>query len=92
MNDYLKGVQDKWQNQKIIKILEEKEDESEWILASERLPKNGEKVLYVTKDGIVQSGIYYSDDSVSNFEWYELAVAEGLFDNDNSVVGWKPYI
>ena len=76
---------------KIIKTLEEKENESEWILVSERLPKNGEKVLYVTKDGIVQSGIYYSDDSVSNFEWYEFAVAEGLFDNDNSVVGWKPY-
>ena len=76
---------------KIIKTLEEKENESEWILVSERLPKNEEKVLYVTKDGTVQSGIYYSDNSVSNFEWYELAVAEGLFDNDNSVVGWKPY-
>lgn len=47
--------------------------------------------MYVTKDGIVQSGIYYDNDNVSNFEWYELAVAEGLFDNDNSVVGWKPY-
>lgn len=74
---------------KIIKTLEE--NESGWILVSERLPKNGEKVLYVTKDGIVQNGIYYSDDNVSNFEWYEIAVAEGLFDNDNSVVGWKPY-
>lgn len=76
---------------KIIKTLEEKENESGWILASERLPKNGEKVLYVTKDGIIQSGIYYSDDSALNFEWYEIAVAEGLFDNDSSVVGWKPY-
>lgn len=76
---------------KIIKTLEEKENESEWILVSERLPKNGEKVLYVTKDGIVQSGVYYSDDNVSNFEWYEVTIAEGLFDNDNSVVGWKPY-
>ena len=76
---------------KIIKILEEKENESEWILVSERLPKNEEKVLYVTKDGTVQSGVYYDDNNVSNFEWYELAVAEGLFDNDNSVVGWKPY-
>ena len=76
---------------KIIKTLEEKENESGWILVSERLPKNEEKVLYVTKDGTVQSGIYYSDDNVSNFEWYELAVAEGLFDNDNTVVGWKPY-
>jgi len=76
---------------KIIKTLEEKENESGWILASERLPKNGEKVLYVTKDGTVQSGIYYDDDNVSNFEWYEIAVAEGLFDNDSSVVGWKPY-
>ena len=76
---------------KIIKTLEEKENESEWNLVSERLPKNGEKVLYVTKDGTVQSGIYYDDDNVSNFEWYEVAIAEGLFDNDNSVVGWKPY-
>lgn len=76
---------------KIIKTLEEKENESGWILTRERLPKNGEKVLYVTKDGIVQSGIYYDDDNVSNFEWYEIAVTEGLFDNDNSVVGWKPY-
>ena len=76
---------------KIIKTLEEKENELGWILASERLPKNEEKVLYVTKDGIVQSGIYYSDDNVSNFGWYEIAVAEGLFDNENSVVGWKPY-
>ena len=76
---------------KIIKTLEEKENESGWILVSERLPKNEEKVLYVTKEGTVQSGIYYSDDNVSNFEWYELAVAEGLFDNDNTVVGWKPY-
>ena len=76
---------------KIIKTLEKKENESGWILVSERLPKNGKKVLYVTKDGIVQSGIYYSDDNVSNFEWYETAVAEGLFDNDNSVAGWKPY-
>lgn len=76
---------------KIIKTLEEKENKSGWILVSERLPKNGEKVLYVTKDGIVQSGIYYDDDNVSNSKWYELAVAEGLFDNDNSVVGWKPY-
>ena len=76
---------------KIIKTLEKKENESGWILVSERLPKNEEKVLYVTKDGTVQSGIYYSDDNVSNFEWYELAVAEGLFDNDNTVVGWKPY-
>ena len=75
---------------KIIKTLEEKENESGWILVSERLPKNEEKVLYVTKDGTVQSGIYY-DDNVSNFEWYEIAVVEGLFDNDNSVVGWKPY-
>jgi hypothetical protein len=81
---------DKMAMPKIIKILEEKENESGWILASERLPKNEEKVLYVTKDGTVQSGIYY-DDNVSNFEWYELAVAEGLFDNDSSVVGWKPY-
>lgn len=47
--------------------------------------------MYVTKDGIVQSGIYYDDDNVSNFEWYEFAVAEGLFDNDSNVVGWKPY-
>jgi hypothetical protein len=76
---------------KIIKTLEEKENESGWILVSDRLPKNEEKVLYVTKDGTVQSGIYYDDDNVSNFEWYELAVAEGLFDNDNNVVGWKPY-
>ena len=76
---------------KIIKTLEGKENESEWVLVSERLPKNGEKVLYVTKDGIVQSGIYYDDDNVSNFEWYEPVVAEGLFDNDNDVVGWKPY-
>lgn len=76
---------------KIIKTLEEKENESGWILTRERLPKNGEKVLYVTKDGIVQSGIYYDDDNVSNFEWYEIAVTEGLFDNDNNVVGWKPY-
>lgn len=76
---------------KIIKTLEEKENESGWILVSERLPKNGEKVLYVTKDGVVRNGIYYYDDNVSNFEWYELAVAEGLFDNDSSVVGWKPY-
>jgi hypothetical protein len=76
---------------KIIKTLEEKENESGWILVSERLPKNEEKVLYVTKDGTVQSGIYYDDDNVSNFEWYEIAVAEGLFDNDNNVVGWKPY-
>lgn len=75
---------------KIIKTLEEKENESGWILVSERLPKNGEKVLYVTKDGTVQSGIYY-DDSVSNFEWYGVAVAEGLFDSDDNVVGWKPY-
>lgn len=74
-----------------IKILEEKENELGWFLTSERLPKNGEKVLYVTKDGITQSGIYYDDDNVSNFEWYECAVAEGLVDNDNSVVGWKPY-
>lgn len=76
---------------KIIKTLEKKENESGWILTRERLPKNGEKVLYVTKDGIVQSGIYYDDDNVSNFEWYEIAVTEGLFDNDNNVVGWKPY-
>lgn len=76
---------------KKIKTLEEKENESGWILTRERLPKNGEKVLYVTKDGIVQSGIYYDDDNVSNFEWYEIAVTEGLFDNDNNVVGWKPY-
>lgn len=76
---------------KIIKTLEEKENESGWILTRERLPKNEEKVLYVTKDGIVQSGIYYDNDNVSNFEWYEIAVTEGLFDNDNSVVGWKPY-
>lgn len=76
---------------KIIKTLEEKENESGWILTRERLPKNGEKILYVTKDGIVQSGIYYDDDNVSNFEWYEIAVTEGLFDNDNNVVGWKPY-
>lgn len=76
---------------KIIKTLEEKENESGWILTRERLPKNGEKVLYVTRDGIVQSGIYYDDDNVSNFEWYEIAVTEGLFDNDNNVVGWKPY-
>lgn len=76
---------------KIIKILEEKENESGWILVSERLPKNGEKILYVTKDGIVQSGIYHIDDNVSNFEWYELAVAEGLFDNDSGIVGRKPY-
>lgn len=76
---------------KIIKTLEGKENESGWILVSERLPKNGEKVLYVTKDGMVQSGIYYDDNNVSNFEWYEIAVVEGLFDKDSSVVGWKPY-
>ena len=76
---------------KIIKTLEEKENESEWILVNKRLPKNGERVLYVTKDGIVQSGIYYDDNNVSNFEWYGIAVAEGLFDSDDNVVGWKPY-
>ena len=76
---------------KIIKTLEKKENESGWILVSERLPKNGEKVLYVTKNGTVQSGIYYDDNNVSNFEWYGIAVAEGLFDSDDNVVGWKPY-
>ena len=68
---------------KIIKTLEK---EKEWILTSERLPKNEERVLYVTKDGMVYSGIYYDNNSLS-FEWGEF----GNFDNDNDVVGWKPY-
>lgn len=71
---------------KIIKELEEKENGQEWILTSERLPKNEERVLYVTKDGMVYSGVYYDADSLS-FEWGEF----GNFDNDNDVVGWKPY-
>lgn len=66
---------------KIIKTLEK-----EWILTSERLPKNEERVLYVTKDDMVYSGVYYDTDSLS-FEWGKF----GNFDNDNNVICWKPY-
>lgn len=64
----------------------EKENKSRWILASERLPKNKEKILYVTKDGKFHTSIYYDENSLS-FKWREFA----NFDNDNDIIAWKPY-
>lgn len=64
----------------------EKENKSEWILTSKKLPKNKEKVLYITKDGKIHSGIYYDENSL-NFEWYKFA----NFDSDRDIIGWKSY-
>lgn len=68
-----------------IKIVE-KENKSGWVLASERLLKNKEKILYVTKDGKFHRGIYYDYSSLS-FKWCEFA----NFDDDSDIIAWKSY-
>ena len=65
----------------------ENDNKSKWILTSEELPKNEEKVLYATKDGMIYSGIYYDKDSLS-YEWCEIG---NFFDNDDDVIAWRPY-
>ena len=50
------------------KAIEALEQEPKWIPVSERLPEDGQEILFSTKTGRVYDGKYHDDDSAN--QWY----------------------
>lgn len=57
-----------------------------WILVSERLPENGELVLFSTKTGRIFEGGFYDDKT--DLQWYAFRNRE--FVCNNVVTAWQP--
>ena len=55
---------------------------SDWISVEEALPKDGETVIFSTKDGLVESGWY---DAKQNW-----CVNESYFPSAFKVIAWQP--
>lgn len=71
-------------------ILEEQMSNSEslnkWIPVSERLPENGELVLFSTKTGRVFEGGFYNDKT--DLQWYAFRNREFVY--SSVVTAWMP--
>lgn len=71
-------------------ILEDKmsnlENPNKWIPVSERLPKNGELVLFSTKTDRVFEGGFYNDKT--DLQWYAFRNREFVY--NNVVTAWLP--
>lgn len=68
---------------KELKILRE---QTRWIPVSERLPENGELVLFSTKTGRVFEGGFYNDKT--DLQWYAFRNREFVY--NNVVTAWLP--
>lgn len=62
------------------------EPEQHWISCSDRLPDDGQEILFSTKTGCVRIGIYYDDGSAR--QWYSFRDRVSAW--NNVVNAWMP--
>lgn len=62
--------------------------QGEWIPVSERLPEDGQEILFSTKTGRVHSGKYHDDDSDN--QWYSFKDQYRAW--NNVVIAWQPLL